>query len=37
MKKIFWFWVSGVFADDVISGVGFRPIWLRLPCPGPNC
>jgi len=22
--------------SDVISGVGFRPFWLRLPGPGPK-
>jgi len=26
----------GLFVGDVISGVGFRPFWLRLPALGPN-
>jgi len=24
------------FVSDIISGVGFRLLWLRLPDPGPN-
>jgi len=30
------FWVSGFFVGDTISGVGFKPFWLRLPGPGPQ-
>jgi len=26
----------GFFADDIISGVGFRPFWLRLLGPEPQ-
>jgi len=26
----------GFFVNDVISGVGFRPFWLRLPGPEPQ-
>jgi len=26
----------GLFVGDVISGVGFRPLWLRLPSFGPQ-
>jgi len=26
----------GFFVGDVISGIGFRPFWLRLPALGPN-
>jgi len=33
MKKILGF---RCFVSDIISGLDFRPFWLKLPGPGPN-
>jgi len=29
-------WGFGFFVSNIISRVGFTPLWLRLPGPGPN-
>jgi len=36
MKKIWGVLGFGVFVSDNISEVGFWPLWLMLPGPGPN-
>ena len=36
MKKIFWFWVSGLFVCDIISNVGFWPFMAAGTWPRPN-
>ena len=35
-EKIGKLWISFFFVADAISGLGFRPFWLRLPCSGPQ-
>jgi len=36
MKKIFLVFGFMFFVSDIVSEVGFRPLWLMLPSLGPN-